>query len=106
MLNKLGHVNGDIPKYLDWKLKPRRMRSSLKWLRRSESSERHGRRSGNSLSMSSLARVLQLVAIATEEAVEAAGIARAELSDRTLHTLQVRCGQQPSARAEDQPVVG
>jgi hypothetical protein len=30
MEKRLGHWNGDIPRYLDWKEKARRMRSSVK----------------------------------------------------------------------------
>ncbi len=70
--------------------------------------------------MSSLARSLQLskgdsrkgvkrsklVAVVAKETVEAARVVRAELSDRALHPLQVWRGQQLSARAEDQAVLG
>ena len=51
-------------------------------------------------------KFLELVAIVTEEALEAACVARAKLCDRALHSLEVWGCQQFSARAEDQPVLG
>ncbi len=47
MENRLGHWNGDIPKYLDWNEKASRMRGSEKYACSSRSSERHGRKSGS-----------------------------------------------------------
>src|SRR5262245_63520342 len=47
--NRLGQLNGDMPRYFDWNVNASRMRGSAKCRPSSESTDRHGRRIGSSL---------------------------------------------------------
>src|SRR6187402_1021372 len=61
MLKRPGQRKGDMPRYFDWKEKPRRMRSSLKYFLSSSSSERQGASVGSSFSISGFARSRQFM---------------------------------------------
>ena len=49
MEKRLGHLNGDIPRYFDWNEKARRTRGSRKYRANSWSSDSQGRKRGKSL---------------------------------------------------------
>ena len=56
MVNRLGHLNGDMPRYLAWNENARRTRSSLKYVARSLSTVRCGRISFSERSTSGRSR--------------------------------------------------
>src|SRR3954467_6215018 len=55
--NKLGQLNGDMPRYFAWNENASRTRGSLKYRPSSRSSDSHGRKSGSILSSGQLNRI-------------------------------------------------
>ena len=120
MLNKLGQVKGDMPEILGLKAEAEANAlifeiASQVGIERAPRPQERQQLEHVKLGQVSPAlegrlqkghKALQLVAIVAEETVEATDVVRAELSDRALHAFEVWRGQQLSARAEDQAVLG
>ncbi len=119
MEKRLGQRKGDMPRYFDWKLNPRRMRSSLKCTWRSSSRDFQGDRERQELHHLRLGEVapafertlqerqelFQLVAIVGDEVVKARCVFRADRCDGLFHALDIWGGEQLAAGAEDEPVL-
>ena len=119
MEKRLGQRKGDIPRYLDWKEKPRRMRSSLKCSWRSWSRDFQGDEQGKELHHLGLGEVapalegalqerqelFEFVAVVGDEAVEACGVVRGDGADCLFHALVVGGREELAASPEDEAVL-
>src|SRR5918994_6421705 len=84
MVKRLGHWNGDMPRYLVWNEKARRTRGSVKYRRRSPSTVENGRRDDRAESIAGVTRSLGLEKACSSTGRKASSFRRMKVKKRRV----------------------